>query len=469
MSKSAKNLLRNSFLQAGGTVGVITLNFVLTIGYARILGPESLGQLITAQAHVLVWVALVDLGLSNALISALAGGENHRNEFGRQGFRARDIVSRVMWLRLLGAAIASVGIILTAIAREHLNPDQSYMSNDFAFLPFLFAIALQNTSVAYANFRRRQGLGVIAVFFGTLVAVIVPLTLAALGAPIPLLLFAQSWGGWIVGLLVLIGLRMDPQPRYGKRDRTKKPVAGPWQRNAWRALLRDAWPYALAFAAVVIWQRLDQMAASTFLGFASGGQYAVVIRVASIPIMLATAVNQAIFPDLQRVGYQFPEKVVAYIGASQKLVFRFGFLFVGMLLFLAGIVVGPLVPQFREGMLVLPWFLPGVWFFWLQAPMVNGLFGLRRYGLVLGSYAIALFAYVLFLPFLTKTFGLKGIAIASNIFPGVLFLVSREFAIQQKIIRRQSLASDFSRDERALLNPILQRWERVKSAFFQAP
>ena len=112
MSKSVENALRNSFVQTFGAFAVSGLNFILMFAYARILGPERLGTLVTAQAQVLVWTFLVDLGLSNALIGSLTAAESEKSELSRQGFRSRDLVIRVLVLRILGACTVCAAIVL---------------------------------------------------------------------------------------------------------------------------------------------------------------------------------------------------------------------------------------------------------------------------------------------------------------------------------------------------------------------
>ena len=112
MSKSVKRVLKNSFFQTIGSFGITGLNFVLILGYGRILGPEGLGSLATSQAQVILWTMLVDLGLSHSLIGALTSAESGRSELSRQGFRSRDLLFRVLFLRILGAVLGTVVVYL---------------------------------------------------------------------------------------------------------------------------------------------------------------------------------------------------------------------------------------------------------------------------------------------------------------------------------------------------------------------
>lgn len=441
MAKSVKKALLNSFFQTFGAFGITGLNFVLMLGYARLLGPGRLGELTTAQAHVLVWGALVDLGLSNALIGALTAADGGKDALARQGFRARDIVLRVLFLRLLGALVGTAAIVGFAYSRARSAHDFDLESfrREIAFLPQLFALVLQHTAVSYATYRGRQGLGQGAMIFSTAVTVALPLWLASRGASVALLLFAQSWGGFLSTAVIALVLAFEPEQRVTRRDSKGFLKRGPWGMEAWRALARDAWPYALSYAAIVLWQRLDQIAASELLGFEQGGQYALSVRLAAIPILIAASIGHALFPDLQRVGIDAPEKVSVYMGAALKITFRYGFFVIGAIVLGVAVLVAPLVPKFKEGLQLLPWFLPGIWAYWLHSFLTSGLFGLRRYWQVIGSYAAALAVYVGALVPLTKGLGLVGVVLASNLFSLALY-----FASQRAAKRTGALARDFS-------------------------
>ena len=204
MSKSVKRVLKNSFFQTAGSFTNSVINFLLTIGYARFLGPETYGALVTSQAQVLVWTALVDLGLSNSLIGALTLAEGTRQsgteESSRQGFRARDLLFRVLFLRVLGATIGAAITCTLAWLRFSENLPQFWQ--EVAFTPHLFALALSQTGIAYSAYMHKQGLSVMAALFGVSVTALLTLFLAWHGAPVSLLLLSQSWGGFLSAAIV---------------------------------------------------------------------------------------------------------------------------------------------------------------------------------------------------------------------------------------------------------------------------
>ena len=85
MSKSVKRVLKNSFFHTFGAFGITGLNFLLNLVYARTLGPELYGSLLTSHAQVVMWTILVELGLSFSLIDTLTSAASERSELARQG------------------------------------------------------------------------------------------------------------------------------------------------------------------------------------------------------------------------------------------------------------------------------------------------------------------------------------------------------------------------------------------------
>lgn len=427
---------------------------MLMLGYARILGPEQFGSLVGSQAKVIIWAMLVDLGLSHGLIGALTAAENQKENAGRQSFRASDLLFRVLGIRLLGAGIGALAVVFLA----SLSPDQHSFRQDISFIPFLFALALQQTSMAYANFRSRQGLSVAAMLIGNLASVLLCLYLAFHGANLSQLLLAQSWGGILTAIIIFISF-WNNAPE-GDTRRREQERGGPWVQEVWRALLRDAWPYAVIYGCGVLWNRLDQIVATHFLGNESGGQYALAVRLVAIPTILASSIGIALFPDLQRVGMDAPEKITTYVGAATKFFYRYGIPLVALFLFLVALIIAPVVPKFREALWLLPWFVPGVWAYFLHSFSVSSLYAVRRYREAVWAHLIALIFYCLALPLLAWSFALPGIALAFDLFGCVLFFLSlRALRASQVLPKGFSLASEFSAAEKELLQAL---WSKIR-------
>ncbi|MCO5142893.1 MAG: oligosaccharide flippase family protein [Oligoflexia bacterium] len=462
MPKSAKRVLKNSFFQTFGAFGISGLNFLLTVAYARILGPESYGSLVTSQAQVLVWSLLVDLGLSNALIGALTAASGERSELSRQGFRARDMVARVLWLRCLGATLGAFFICAASFAKHDFLSESFFQ--DIAFVPHLYAIALQQTAAAFASYRQRQGLSVAVTLFGVFLTVVLTIFLAYQKSSLSILLLSQSWGGIFSAAVIFIYFfyQTAKRKRLGKSRRKEKTKKGEWRSEAWGALARDAWPYAITIAVMVLWQRLDQIAVSHILGLESGGQYALAVRLVAIPILVATSVSFAIFPDLQRVGIDAPEKVNLILSVTSKLIYRYGILFGGVIAVAAGLLISPLVPKFKPALEILPFFIPGIWGYWLQSIFINSLFGLREYKIAIRVHIYSLFIYVACLCTLPFVMGIYGVVLSFNVFCLSMsffgYLAAKKANILSPTFR---FFGSFSENEKQFLNN-LAFWKATK-------
>ena len=457
MQASVGHALFNSLLQTSNALVTASLNFLLMLVYARVLGPERLGSLVTSQAQVLIWVMFIDLGLSTGLIGALTRVEADKAGDSRQSFRALDLILQVLWIRLIGAILGSV--IVTTLAYRHAKQNGEFHWDMFwqniAFLPHLFALALHQTTSAYALFRGRQLLAISANLAGIVVTVFCTMYLALTGHNNALLLVSQSWGGFLTAMIIVSTFWQRPHHNSDDNIRLTK-NKGPWKQNALAALLVDVWPYTLVLATIIIWQRLDQISASHFLGFEAGGQYALAIRIVAIPILMSNAVSIALFPDLQRIGRDAPHKMAVYVGAIGKFCVRYGMILVVLSLALLAAIVVPILPKFGAALKLLPWFVPGVWCYWVYNFMVSSLFGVRKYKQIAKIHLAALLFYVISLPLLTPHLGLVGVILSYDVFCISLFSLTFMALKRNGILTKNfKLTSGFSPEELLL-------WQAVR-------
>jgi O-antigen/teichoic acid export membrane protein len=437
MSKSVKRVVKNSFFHTVGSLGISGLNFLLILGYGRILGPEGFGSLATSQNAVILWSMFVDLGLTHAMIGALTAAEGEKSEWSRQGFRSRDLLFRVLFLRLAGAFLGTA--ILSFLLWVRYQSTGEFSWQNLAFTPYLFALAFQQTAVGVAMFRGRQGLAILSQCLGIFLTVAFSLILAFKGFGISWLLLSQSCGGFLAAAIIFAALswRSKEKVRDGSTRRLERKKEGPWGKEAWTALFRDTWPYAITFSVFVLWQRLDQLAVSHFLGMEQGGQYAMAVRLIAIPLLLATSISFALFPDLQRVGRDAPEKVSNLLGLLAKLLWRYGILLAAAMVLAVAFFVAPLVPKFSPAMKYLPYFIPGVWAFWLQSFLVNALFGVRKYKAVVKVHLLSIGIFIFVLLTCTPLLGIYGVIFSFDVFCLSMALFGLRMAKRENILPKE--------------------------------
>jgi PST family polysaccharide transporter len=442
MSAAIGKAIRNSAWQSLGGLSITGLNFIQVLVLARVLGPEQFGSFVTSQAQVLVWMLLVDLGLTAGLIAALTEFE------GREPRNSTPLVIAALAVRLAGAAIGAAVILF--LAKKSHGATAIYSNRfwqDVAYVPYLFSWAIQQTAFSLATFRGRQGLAAGTVALCNFASVTLSIALVLHGSLLFLVLFLQSLWGFLGAALIFGALA---------RGARKPQASAHSPASVWRLLWRNSWPYGLVFAALTAWGRIDQIVATHLLGLEAGGQYGLAARLVAVPVLLATSVGFAIFPDLQRLGRDAPERLPAYTGASLKLIFRYGLPLA--FLFLAGValVILPLLPKFHSAIHLLPWFAVGVWAYWLHSFAINAFWGSRRYREIVLAHLFALAVYLALIVPLVQLAGNRGAALAYDLF-GLVLLASAVRYMR----RLGALPPHFRLFDR--LSPDEQRvWERVK-------
>lgn len=452
MSKAISRAISSSAWQSLSGLSITALNFLLILLYARVLGPEKFGSLVTSQNQVLIWTLIVDLGLTSGLISTLTFHPENKIRF----------VYATALLRLLGASAGA--LLVFAFAYHHALGDTQapIFWQNLAYIPYLFAFAAQQTAVGLASFLRRQALMIAGILVGGLGAIALSAFLLFRGASISELLFFHSWWGFVTAILIAIGLLRNNAHAMGSR--IPRAQAFLLVKDTWRSLWQNSWPFAAVIAVMTIWNRLDQIVTAHYLGLEAGGQYALAARLVSIPILVAASVAFAIFPEMQRLGKDAPEKVALYAGTVLKILFRYGLPVAVVFLGAVALAVAPLVPKFLPAIGLLPWFAAGVWAYWMHSFAINAYWGTRRYGSMVGIHALALATYGAAILPLVHFLGNRGAALTFCLFGFVLLGGAIHFMRKHGALKIDfRLFSALDPDERALWQSILAkaRWRKI--------
>jgi hypothetical protein len=139
------------------------------------------------------------------------------------------------------------------------------------------------------------------------------------------------------------------------------------------------------------------------------------------------------------------------LGLVSKILWRYGIVVAAAMLVAIALIMVPLQPRFKPAFKLLPFFVPGVWAFWMQSFLMNALFGLRLYRPVVILHLISIALYVVSLYFLTVKFGVLGVVSSFNIFClSMSFLGFRAARRAGLLEKGYSLFGPFSGQERAL-------------------
>lgn len=441
MSSSIERLLKNSFFQTANGIATTGLNFILMFAYAKWLGPETLGRLVTSQAQVLAGIAIVDLGLTSGMITAL-----HRTPIGERV----SMLKRVIAIRFAGACLVMLAVVL--MARSGASGADTFWQ-DLAYTPYLFGYALQYTLTSALVFSGRLGRSVVANLIGTLVSVSVALVLCRSGASVSMLLFSQSWGGFVAALVQWPALAQELKREGGgfSPSVSAAPVGAQNTSNL-LSLFLEVWPSALVFAVMAFSARIDQIVAARTMGYAASGQYALAVRLVAIPVLVASSIQFALFSDLQKMAIEAPDRLALYASTSSRWFFRHGGWISTLILMLGGGAVIMLLPKFRPAFSLLPFFIPGVWAQFIYNSLNGCLFGHRLYRGIAVVHGASLVVFAIALAIFPKVFGLSGVALAFDSFTISLMALSLLVLKNARVLPpRFAIWSKYSAEESAWL------------------
>lgn len=434
MSKKILVATKNSLFVAISSFGSAGLNFLMMLVFARYLEPDQFGSFIQSQSGVLVWLFLCDLGLSNGLTAVLTFNDSTRA-------MVLPVFYRVLGVRIFGSIVALGFVSLFS----SLSDPEHYWQH-LAFTPYLFGNAFLSSFAAYLYYSGRQLVASNCNLMGTLIAFLINIYFVTHGYSLTTILFTQSLSALFAALLMRFSIRF-PDPSNAIENR---------EINIWKLLVQDSWPHAIIFASVTLWSRIDQLAVAHWLGLSEAGLYGLTVRFISIPLLAVSAFTVVLFPELQRLGRDAPEKICLYTAFAVKLSFRWGLPLAILFLYLLSLVVIPLAPKYAPALKLLYWFAPGVWAYWNYNFTCNALLGFRRYKEVSIAYLLALTTFVALIYPMTTYFGILGTIWDFNFFCLSLFAISYALLLKGETSMGYPW-SKFGIEENVLFNKLLKR------------
>lgn len=274
ISEKKKKALTNIAWAISGKI--VSLASVLVVGIivARYLGKEQYGIMNYVVSFVAIFQVFADFGLDFIQI----------REESKDPVQRDKIIGTTFTLKLIFAAITLVAIFVTAFALEKDASIRSYI------LIYALSVILNTTWVSRNHFTSIvwNEYVVKTEISRTLIGVLIKVALVLLH--LPLLWFIVSLV--IDSLLLAVGYTTS---YISKIDSVRK-----WHFDAAlaRYMLRQSFPLLLSGAAIIVYNRIDQMMIGKMIDQSHLGVYSVAVRFAELLVFVPTIISQTISPML---------------------------------------------------------------------------------------------------------------------------------------------------------------------------
>lgn len=329
--------MKEKFLKDLGIYGVSTLlvrliNFILIPVFARVLGPVSYGVL--DLINVLTYITSVFVFLE--MYQSVARFYNDGNSV-----EQKQIVSTGLWHYLYAIILL---LIIVFLFQEELSvwltesPDDKgivYLAfvaaacmSLFNYLQTIQRFALQSTGYAMAN---------VACVLSTVlvsIALVVYYDQGLKGV------FIGQIAGAVVG--IAFGIRKHIHELHGLPDRA-----------LWIKMLAFSSPLTISAVLLYLMNYIDRMMIKEILGLSSVGMYAVIFRIAAVPMLAMNIIGNSLLPHIYR-DYKESKKVAEF-GEIYHFIWLGGLLLIGWMAWLSPEIIRIMAgSQYSENTYLFP-------------------------------------------------------------------------------------------------------------------
>ncbi len=283
-----KYFLNTGWLLFNDIFGMVIALFV-GVYVARYLGPANYGLLSYAGSFVVLFSAVLTLGLDNIVIRNLVRDERRRDELLGTTF-ALKIIGSILLLGILAVAVRFttndnftnllIFIIALATIFQSLNVIDFYFRSRVLSKYTVYAQTISMTSSAVIK--------LLLIYFG------MGLTYFAAVMVVESVILA-------IGLIVIY----TKQKRSIFNWRIKFDLA--------KRLLKDSWPLVLSSVAISIYMRIDQVMIKNMLGAEAVGNYAVAVKLSEVWYFIPMIITSSLFPAIinaKKVSEELYENLV---------------------------------------------------------------------------------------------------------------------------------------------------------------
>ncbi len=283
LSNSQKKIVSNVAWSLGGKAINMASALFVGILVARYLGPEKYGIMNYVISYVTIFSVFSSFGLDNIEI----------RELSRQNDKKDIILGTCFRLRFLFAIVAYLGIVASLFL---------YKTDHFTSLMILaYGLTLFTST---GNILRNYFTSIVqnkyivkSEIFRTFIGAGIKILLLWTKAPLEYFVYAQIFdtiliaSGYYISYKSIVG-----SVRLWKFDKT---IVG--------FILKEAFPLVLSGAAVIIYQRIDQIMIGNMLNKIEVGYFATAGKFVDLIVFLPNVLVQTVTPMLVRAKEQHPE------------------------------------------------------------------------------------------------------------------------------------------------------------------
>lgn len=283
LSDSQKRIVSNVTWSLGGKIINMTSALLVGILVARYLGPENYGIMNYAISYVSLFTIIANFGLDNIEI----------RELSRKNEKKDIILGTCFRLRLIFASIAYLGIAFSLFFFETdrftslmiLAYGLTLFTSAGNILRNYFTSIVQNKHIVKSEISR------------TFIGAGIKILLLWLKAPLEYFIYAQVFDTMLVASGYYISYRsMVGSVRKWRFDKTIVVF-----------LLKESFPLVLSGAAVIIYQRIDQVMIGNLLNKTEVGYFATAGKFVDLILFLPAVLVQTVTPMLIRVKESQPK------------------------------------------------------------------------------------------------------------------------------------------------------------------
>ena len=306
LSETKTKVIRNLLWAVIGKVVTLLGSLLVGIFVARYLGPEQYGLMNYVVSYVALFQVFATFGLDSIEIREEAKCKG-TGEYGRTpSAKANTILGTAFGLKLIFAAITMIWVIATAWLFEADTFTKwmitlyslSMIMQTFSVIRNYFTSIVWNEYIVKTEISR------------TLIGAGIKVVLLLLHAPLVWFIAATLFDTVLIaGGYLLSYQKKIASPRLWAFDKTTA-----------KYLIKEAFPLLLSGAAVVIYQRIDQVMIGNMIDKEAVGYFSVAVAFVSVILFIPSILSQTIAPILVQIReenvQEYEQKSLTFISLT---------------------------------------------------------------------------------------------------------------------------------------------------------